>query len=323
MTTPDSRHLVDPQLLPLLESFPPLRLSDGFLPVLRAAPSQFTVNPADVARTDQALRQVPGPTGAPEVGVVIYRPRGAVGALPCIFHIHGGGYVIGAATGNEAMHRPMAVNLGCMIVSVAYRLAPETRFPGAVEDCYAALRWLVANAAELGVDPERIGVMGESAGGGLAAAFALLVRDRSEYSLAFQHLIYPMIDDRTCIAENPHPYTGEFIWSAQSNRFGWESLLGHPPGGDGVSPYAAAARAAELTGLPPTYIATGALDHFLDENLAYALRLTRAGVPVELHVYPGVYHGFQWATEAEVTKLAARDSHAALAKGLARSQAQT
>ena len=317
MSDSPSRHLVDPQLLPLLESFPPLRLSDGFLPVLRSAPSQLTVDPADVARTDQTLRQVPGPHGAPPVGVVIYRPRGVIGALPCIFHIHGGGYVMGAATGNEAQHRPMAANLGCMIVSVDYRLAPETRFPGAVEDCYAALGWLFANAAGLGVDKARIGVMGESAGGGLAAAFTLLVRDRGEYSLAFQHLIYPMIDDRTCVTDAPHPHTGEFIWSAQSNRFGWESLLGHPPGGEGVSPYAAAARADDLTGLPPAFIATGALDLFLDENLAYALRLTRAGVPVELHVYAGAYHGFQWAVQADVTRQAARDSLAALAKALA------
>ena len=201
-------------------------------------------------------------------------------------------------------------------MSVDYRLAPETRFPGAVEDCYAALSWLVAKAAEVGVDPARIGVMGESAGGGLAAALTLLVRDRGEHRLAFQHLIYPMIDDRTCVTATPNPYAGEFIWTNQANRFGWSSLLGAEPGGEGVSPYAAAARAESVTGLPPAYIATGALDLFLDEDLTYAQRLIRGGVPVELHVYPGAYHGFHWAVDAEVTKAARRDSLAALAKAL-------
>ena len=176
---------------------------------------------------------------------------------------------------------------------------------------------MFANAAELGVDPARIGVMGESAGGGLAASLALLVRDRGEHSLRFQHLIYPMIDDRTCVTASPNPYTGEFVWTAQANHFGWSSLLGQAPGSAGVSPYAAAARAESLAGLPPTFIATGALDLFLEEDLDYAQRLVRTGVPLELHVYPGAYHGFQWEQAAQVTRTAARDSLAALAKALA------
>src|SRR5262249_39769655 len=159
-----------------------------------------------------------------------------------------------------------------------------TPFPGNVEDCYAALAWMAGEAAALGVDAARIGVMGESAGGGLAAALALLARDRGEHRLAFQHLIYPMIDDCTCTAAEPHPSTAEFIGTPASNRFGWTSLLGTEPGGADVSPYAAAARATDLAGLPPAYIATGALDLFLEENLEYARRLIRAGVPVELHV---------------------------------------
>ncbi len=316
MSQISSRHLVDPQLLPLLDTLPPLELSEAMLPAMRAAPSQFTVRPEDVERTEMVVREVPGPKGAPDVPVIIYRPKGVAAVLPCIFHIHGGGYVAGSAAGQEAWHRPLAAALNCCIVSVDYRLAPETRFPGAVEDCYAALAWVFRHADELKVDPRRIGAMGESAGGGLAAALALLARDRGEYALAFQHLIFPMIDDRTCVDPDPHPYVGEYVWTPKSNQFGWSSLLGAPPGSEGVSPYAAAARAETLAGLPPTYMATGSLDLFLEEDLEYARRLTRAGVPVELHVYPGGVHGYQWAASSDIAKASERDSRAALAKAL-------
>ena len=268
---------------------------------MRAAPMVFPPRPEDVARTEMTHHAVPGSADAPEVPVIVLRPAGAQGMLPCILHIHGGGYVLGSAAAGEAALRAQSADLGCCIVTVDYRLAPETPHPGPVEDCYAALAWVVAHAAELRIDRARIGVMGESAGGGLAAGLALLARDRGEYALAFQHLIYPMIDDRTVIHTDPHPHTGEFVWTAQRNRFGWASLLGAEPGSDGISPYAAAARAGDLAGLPPTYIATGALDLFLEEDLEYARRLTRAAVPVELHVYPGAYHGFQWERKATVT----------------------
>lgn len=313
---PDSRHLVDPDLLPMLDLFPTVSVTAEMLPAMRARPGFIPTDPADRERTGMVERLVPGPDGAPEVPVRIYRPRNAQGVLPCIFHIHGGGYVAGSAAGVEGFHLPLAADLGCCIVSVDYRLAPETRFPGAVEDCYAALSWLVASAGELAIDPGRLGVMGESAGGGLAAALALLVRDRGELRLAFQHLIYPMLDDRTCAAADPHPFTGEFIWTADSNRFGWEALLGLPPGGPDVSPYAAAARADDLSGLPPAYIATGSLDLFLEENLEYARRLMRAGVPTELHVYPGGFHAFNAWPDAQVSADARRDSKSALARAL-------
>jgi acetyl esterase/lipase len=206
--------------------------------------------------------------------------------------------------------------IGCVVVSVDYRLAPDTPHPGPVEDCYAALRWFHANAAALGVDSGRIAIGGESAGGGLAAALALLARDRAEVPVVFQLLIYPMLDDRTVISPEPHPFAGEFIWTAQSNRFGWRALLGQEPGSPGVSPYAAAARAENLAGLPPAFVSVGALDLFLDENIAYAQRLLRAGVPSELHVYPGAYHGFDLAFEADVTRRFRRDSLQALKRAL-------
>ena len=311
-----SRHLVDPELFGLLETFPQLQLSEAILPLMRAAPPRSFDFGDQGASALSSRRTIPGPAGAPDVEVSIHVPATATTNRGAILHIHGGGYIAGSAEANAPAHRVLAEALDVVVVSVDYRLAPETRFPGAVEDCYAALGWLVANAAEFGVDAARIGIMGESAGGGLAAGLALLVRDRGEYALAFQHLIYPMIDDRTCTRPDPHPYAGEFIWTHQSNIFGWTALLGQAPGGDDVSPYAAAARATDLTRLPPTYIATGALDLFLEENLDYARRLTRAGVPVELHVYPGAFHAFQFATDSALSKTAWLDSQRALERAL-------
>jgi len=313
-----SRHLVDPELIGLLDAFPQLQLSEAILPLMRAAPPR-AFDFGDVgASAISTRRAIPGPAGAPDVEVSIHLPAGTTTSRGAILHIHGGGYVAGSAESNAPAHRVLAEALDVVVVSVDYRLAPETRFPGAVEDCYAALSWLVRNAGALGVDPVNIGVMGESAGGGLAAALALLVRDRNELSLAFQHLIYPMIDDRTCIRPDPHPFAGEFVWHAHNNMFGWTALLGVAPGSADISPYAAAARATDLTGLPPTYIAVGALDLFLEENLDYARRLTRAGVPVELHVYPGAFHAFQFATAATVSKTAWLDSQRALERALRR-----
>lgn len=316
MTTLDSRHLLDPELASLLEMFPALAISDETLAGVRENRMVFPVEPTADAAVACERRRVSGPTGAPEIEVLCYRPEAATGALPCILHVHGGGYVLGDAASMAPFHKPLALELGCAIVAVDYRLAPETRFPGAVEDCYAALAWLAASAGEIGVDSTHVGVMGESAGGGLAAALALLARDRREHAMAFQHLIYPMLDDRTCARADPHPFTGEFIWTAASNRYGWGALLGVEPGSDGVSPYAAAARAETLAGLPPTFISTGALDLFLEEDLDYARRLIRAGVPTELHVYPGAFHAFDLAPGVDVADRARRDSRAALARAL-------
>lgn len=281
--------LVDPELRPLLDAWPTVTLTPESLAALRAR--ALPLPPAPDGGVDLERHRIAGPAGAPDVSLHVYRPRDTRGLLGCIYHIHGGGYVGGAAKELEFVHRPLAAALNCVIVSVDYRLAPETVFPGAIEDCYAGLTWTVANADDLGIDVARIGVMGESAGGGLAAALALMSRDRGGPALAFQHLTYPMIDDRTGLGE-PHAHAGEFIWTPHNNRFGWTALLGQEPGGDSVSPYAAAARATNLAGLPPTFIMTGALDLFVDEDITYARRLIAAGVPTELHVHPGAFHGF-------------------------------
>lgn len=316
----DTRHLVDPELLPLLEAFPTVQLTDALLAPMRAAERlaalPIEVDPAAREAVEKTVRAVPGPAGAPDITLHIYQPRMSGAARPCIYHIHGGGFVGGAAAQLEPLHLGLAHDLGCVIVSVDYRLAPETRFPGAIEDCYAGLAWLFAHADELKVDRTRIGVMGESAGGGLAAALALLARDRGAYRLAFQHLIYPMIDDRTCVTPTPNPVAGEFIWTPHNNRFGWTALLGAPPGGPDVSPYAAAARASDLSGLPPTFISVPTLDLFVDENLDYATRLARAGVAVEFHLYPGGFHGFDLAPLSNLSKKARADSRAFLKRAL-------
>lgn len=323
MTTPSrpaptgTRRLVDAEVSPLLDIFPTSMLSNEILEDLRNA-DRIPFPPAEgrAAAVSRQVFEIPGPKDAPDVGVIVYSPPERTGPVGCILHIHGGGYVLGAAAPQEPVHRNWVAELGCVIVTVEYRLAPETVAPGNVEDCYAALAWTVANAETLGIDPARIGVMGESAGGGLSAALALLARDRGEFKLAFQHLIYPMLDDRTVTHPDPHPYVGEFIWTPHNNHFGWAAILGVEPGSDGVSPYAAPARAEDLSGLPPTFISTGALDLFLEEDLEYARRLMRAGVPTELHVYPGGPHGFDFHPTAEVSVRARRDSLSALGRFL-------
>jgi acetyl esterase/lipase len=311
-----SRHLVDPELAPLLELFPTMEFSTELLPTIRAREFPVSGNPDVAAQVAMETRAVPGAAGAPEVPVRMYTPRAGKKLRPCILHVHGGGYVVGTAAMMDPAHRALALELDCSIVSVDYRLAPETPYPGAIEDCYAALAWLIKQAPQLGVDSSRVGVMGESAGGGLAAALALLARDRGEFRLAFQHLIYPMLDDRTCTSAEPHPYTGEFIWTPHNNAFGWSALLNARPGSDDVSIYAAPARAENLSGLPKTFISTGALDLFLEEDIDYARRLARHGVPVEMHVYPGAYHAFDLQVDARVAVDAKRDSDNALRRAL-------
>jgi triacylglycerol lipase len=314
----DTRYLVDPELIPALDPYPSVDLPIESLAEVRAEFARMLA--ATPIREDLPVQreelQVPGPAGAPSVRVLFYRPADGRGPRPAVLHIHGGGYVLGAPDFADLSNRLMVAELGCVVCSVDYRLAPEHPYPAPVEDCYAALMWLHDHAASLGVDRSRVGIKGESAGGGLAAALALLARDRGGPSISFQHLTYPMIDDRTCIAPDPHPYVGEFVWTPERNRFGWTALLGRTPGHPDIPAYAAAARATDLTGLPPAFISVGALDLFLEENLEYGRRLTRAGVPVELHVYPGAFHGFGLATEARTTLAATRDSREALRRAM-------
>ena len=317
---PTTKHLVDPALVPMLEELPQIPFNAETLPQIRAerlaTQAQAALAAPPFPDITVTRHTVPGPAGAPDVGVLVYAPASEPRPLPALLWIHGGGYVIGSAEGDDLNVKSMVRAVGCVAVSVDYRLAPEAPHPGPVEDCYAALKWLSAEAEALGVDTARIAIGGASAGGGLAAALALLARDRGEVPVAFQLLIFPMLDDRTAVATNPHPYTGEFVWTPETNYFGWSSLLGQAPGGEGVSPYASAARAERLEGLPPAYISLGSLDLFLDEDLEYARRLTRAGVPTELHMYPGAYHGYLAVPDAWMSQAELRNVREALRRAL-------
>ncbi|ARR55240.1 arylesterase [Rhizorhabdus wittichii DC-6] len=311
-----SRHLVHPQILPMVEQAPTVVLDAEHLAESRAAMvamAEMLPQPAPLAADLKMYEEhVPGIDGAPDVRLIITAPKASGSGRPAILHIHGGGYIMGSAEMTSQIDAAYAGAFGAVCVSVDYRLAPETPHPGPVNDCYAALKWLHQNAAALGVDPDTIAVTGESAGGGLAAALVLLARDRAEVPVAFQHLIYPMLDDRTATRDDPSPYLGQFIWTQDNNRFGWRSLIGCEPGEAGVSPYAAPARAEDLSRLPPTFIACGALDLFLEENLEYARRLILAGVSTELHIYPGGPHAFNLVPDADISVALDRDCMAAL-----------
>ena len=313
-----SRHLVDPELSALVDEKPSSPVDHDTLPQSRAVMEESIGAwfPAPPDGVEIGQRMIPGPAGAPDVRVMITRAKGRGHGGPAFLHIHGGGYVMGSPEMGLATDAAYALELGATVVSVDYRLAPETPHPGPVEDCYAALTWLNDEAEALGADRRRIVVTGESAGSGLAAALVLLARDRGEIPIAFQHLVFPMLDDRTALRPGPSPYLGQFVWTQENNLFGWTSLLGRPPGGTDVSPYAAAARADNVKGLPPTFIACGALDLFLIENMDYARRLMLAGVPTELHVYPGAPHGFYLIETAQVTGAFVRDSMSALKRAV-------
>jgi acetyl esterase/lipase len=228
---------------------------------------------------------------SPEVVVRVHRPDGQVDGAACLYSIHGGGYVLGSFDMDDFLLDRYCNEFGCVGVSVEYRLAPETPYPGPLDDCYAGLAWTFAHADELGVDPSRVGINGISAGGGLAAALALLARDRGELPIAFELLQCPMIDDRQITPSSQQDNL--VVWSRDANAFGWESYLGARYGTDDVPGYAAAARADDLAGLPPALVITGGADGFRDENIEYALRLGQAGVPTDLTVIAGAPHGVQ------------------------------
>lgn len=317
----NSHHLLDPELAVVVDALPitPVTLETLAQTRERVAVAVELIRAATPVypTIEVTERRLGGPIGAPDVRVLVYRPRAAIAPLPALLWIHGGGYVAGNPEGDDWEVKKIVDAVGCVVVSVDYRLAPETPHPGPVEDCYAALLWLQAQADELGVDKTRIGIAGISAGGGLCAALALLARDRGEIALCFQAPLQPMLDDRTAGEGVAHPVAGQFIWTREYNRFGWSALLGHEPGGPDVSSYAAAARAADLSGLPPTYIAIGAIDLFIEEDVEFARRLVHAGVPTELHVYPGACHAFNLlAPASRLAQAYQRDFLAALRRGL-------
>jgi acetyl esterase/lipase len=253
---------------------------------------------------------VPGPQGEPDISLLICRPTApaSAGARPVIYHVHGGGMVIGNNRVGVDVPLAWAQALDAVVVSVEYRLAPEHPHPAPIEDVYAGLLWTADHAAELGGDPERIVIAGASAGGGLCAALALLTRDRKGPQPIGQVLMCPMLDDRN---DTPSTYqmAGLGVWDRTANETGWTALLGSRRGGPDVPAYAAPARAEDLTGLPPAFLDVGSAETFRDEVVAYASRIWQAGGVAELHVWPGGFHGFDGFAPQAALSQSARAAH--------------
>jgi len=267
---------------------PPVNIGPRLARLANRMPVRSPAPPLDMIVSDL---KVVAPQGAPAVDVRMYRPASATGDIPVLVWMHGGGMILGNHLSEEDSNVAFARELGIAVVSVNYRLAPQSPAPAAVEDCYAVVEWLAANAAELAIDPQRIALGGASAGGGLAAATALMAHDRGRIQPAFQLLIYPMLDDRTVLRTDLDTAHTRF-WRPGSNRYAWSAYLGEEAGGADVSDYAAPARRTDLSGLPPAWIGVGTLDLFHSEDVDYAERLQRDGVPVDLVVVEGAFHGF-------------------------------
>ena len=234
---------------------------------------------------------IPSQDDRTKIRLRIYKSVSASTPTPVLLWMHGGGYLIGRPEQDDAICIQYVRELSITVVSVDYRLAPKHPFPAGLDDCYTALKWIKAHAQELHIDPNRIAVGGNSAGSGLAAALAQLALDRKEIGIAFQLLIYPMLDDRTVLRTDIDD-SNNVTWNHKSNRFGWESYLGQECGAEDVPAYSVPARRAELSGLPPAWIGVGALDIFHDEDVAYAQRLKECGIECEINVIPGAFHGF-------------------------------
>lgn len=241
---------------------------------------------AMAAGVDRRTDLVPASGDQPAVPVVIYDRPGRARPSGALLWIHGGGLVMGTPAAGDGLCSRFAAELDVVVVSVDYRLAPEHPFPAGLHDCLAALVWLHAGAGQLGIDPARVVVGGDSAGGGLAACLAQLAHDRGGPAICFQLLQYPMLDDRTALRTDAEALT----WTNTSNRYAWSAYLGHPVRADEPRPYASAARRADLAGLPPAWIGIGTIDLFHAESIEYATRLEAAGVPCDVHVVPGMYH---------------------------------
>ena len=300
---------VDPQLWPLVEAFPPIDLSAETLPGFRAAMVELSVKPEASTHADVRIEELTIPGGgkaAQSIRCLLFKPTPTQRASAAVLlHIHGGGFVMGMPEMDATRNIELARATGCTILSVDYRLAPEHPHPAGLEDCHAALVWLAGQAEAMGTPSARIGVIGESAGGGLAAAVAQLARDRRSVALACQVLIYPMLvpPAQSIDASVLDRRTGRYIWTRASNNFAWSALLSGAP----ADPATIAGLAPDVADLPPTFLAVGELDLFVHDHLAYTGRLLAAGCSVETHIYPGAIHGFDRMVTAEVSVRYTRD----------------
>jgi len=279
---------LDPQAQQVIEQLAAL----GFPPPHTVSPEQARINARlrpraagpEVARVEN--RRLPGP--GYDIPVRLYTPAGA-GPFPILVWFHGGGWVIGDLDMADPTARHLSVGAGCVVISVDYRLAPETKFPGAADDCYAATQWAATHATQLNGDPDRLAVGGDSAGGNLAAVVSLMARDRSGPGLVFQLLVYP-VTQRDYTTSSYQSYAEGYLLSRDSMRWYWDHYLHHPA--DASNPYAAPLLAQDLRGLPPALVITAECDPLCDEGAAYARRLREAGVSTTYSCYDGMIHGF-------------------------------
>jgi acetyl esterase/lipase len=310
----------DPELAPFVELLPSSTLDSADDLAAARASILTLVAPfnegVDVTGIDIADHYVAGPAGAPDVLVRVYAPGGDVPSAlrPALLDIHGGGFVVGSIEMEHASAAQIVRELAAVVAVVEYRLAPEHPFPAGVEDCYAALIWLHDRAADLGVDADRIGVGGQSAGGGLAAATVLLARDRGGPPVCFQFLGIPELDHRL-ETTSMRTFVDTPMWHRANAIRSWQMYLGEHDRGS-VSPYASPTMATDLSGLPPTYLTTMEFDPLRDEGIQFGLRLLEAGVSVELHSFPGTFHGSAVLPTAAVSRRANQELLVALKRGL-------
>jgi len=307
-----TRYLLDPELYPLIDA-PEIALSAAMLPDYRKLRStEVIMADTDKLAVDREEVLIPL-SGGPDVRCLLYTPRKQYSRTAGYLHIHGGGYVLGNVEGSDLANALIASRLSIVVLSVDYRLAPEHPIPAPLDDCYSGLEWLHQNAKRLNINPAQIGVGGESAGGGLAAALAILARDRGELPICHQHLTYPMLDNLTgSEGHEGDPLVGEFIWTRERNRFGWECYLGNA---DPVAPQVPS-RVNDYSGLPSTWMFTASMDLFRDENLDYARQLLAAGVPTDVLIYSRACHGFQLLPGTKLAKRFRADHLQALSRGL-------
>jgi acetyl esterase len=305
----------DPELAAALALQPQQSIED--LEAARALHRELTASPDDeiegLDELDIIDRLVPAGPYAPEVKARVYVPHALQRPLPGVLYLHAGGFVLGSVDGEHGAAASLARSVGAVLISVEYRLAPEHRYPAALDDCYATLCWMVENADELGIDAERVAVAGSSSGACLAAALTLLSRDRGGPRVCFQLLNSPVLDDRL---ETPSmiEFTDTPVWDRSSAQLSWRHYLGEERAE--ISAYAAPARATDLSGLPPAYIATSQFDPLRDEGIEYGLRLLQAGVAAEIHNFSGAYHGSEIVGTAEISRRRLADIDWALRHGL-------
>ncbi|MDA9230897.1 alpha/beta hydrolase [Alphaproteobacteria bacterium] len=315
---------IDPELLDglkRLQAAMPLghNLADDLAGTRQAAASRNAILKEGFTLPEDVTLEVISFTGSQGHSVELrsMRPKQPTSpTLPLVYWMHGGGYILGSADQDDPLMAKFAHELGCIAVSVDYRLAPETPYPGPLNDAYEGLCHLVENAETYPIDTDRMVIGGASAGAGLAAGLALRVRDEAAFGLAGQVLLYPMIDD-TNVAAPSDTLENTAVWSREANLYGWTSYLGTTPGGPDIAEYAAPARATDLSGLPPTYLPVGALDLFLDEDMDYAQRLLKAGNACELHIFPGAVHGFNgFMPMARISQICNQEIMAFVAKAI-------